>query len=130
MSEALCEGAGPPTWFDSVDPMLDELAASLVASRPAVTPAPGCLHVVDTTSLVTASQCTTDPPLSSPVQGMPPQMGQLVVVGAVAPGDDGEVWPPGFEPAKHVAGTSTPRQDGQPDSQATPDPSDATTTPR
>jgi len=44
LAEELCEGAGPPIWLVSVDPMLDELAASLVVSRPAVTPAPGCLH--------------------------------------------------------------------------------------
>ena len=31
--EALCEGTGPPAWVASVDPMLDELAASLIASR-------------------------------------------------------------------------------------------------
>jgi len=78
---------------------------------------------------------------------MPPQMEQPVVMGAVAPGDDSEVWPPGFEPAKHTAGTSmstldghsygqatpdpsTSTKDGQPDSQATPDPNDATPTPR
>jgi len=74
-------------------------------------------------------------------------MGQSIVAGAEAPGEDGEVWPPRFEPAKHMAGTSTPTQDGhlvgqatpdpstltkdgQPDSQATPDPSDAMPTPR
>ena len=79
LAEALCEGAWPPVWLVSVDPMLDELAASLVASRPAVTPAPGCLHatatvsqvvqasVVDTNSPVTGPQCTTDLPPSSPV---------------------------------------------------------------
>jgi hypothetical protein len=50
--------------------------------------------------------------------------------GCCGVGDDGEVWPPVFEQAKHVAGTSTLRQDGQSDSQATPDPSDATPTPR
>ena len=61
---------------------------------------------------------------------MPPQMGQPIVVGDVAPGDDDEVWPPGFEPAKHMAGTSTPTQDDQLDSQATLDPSDTTPTPR
>ena len=44
LAEMLCVGAGPPTWLVLVDPMLDELAASLVASRPAVTPATGCLH--------------------------------------------------------------------------------------
>ena len=38
--EALCESAGPLAWFVSIDLMLDELAASLVMSRPAVTPAP------------------------------------------------------------------------------------------
>lgn len=34
----LCEGAGPPAW---VDPMLDELAASLVMSRPTGAPVHG-----------------------------------------------------------------------------------------
>jgi len=70
-------------------------------------------------------------------------MGQSIVAGAEAPGEDGEVWPPGFEQAKHMAGTSTPTQDGQAtpnpstptkdsqrDSLTTPDPSDATPTPR
>ena len=40
-------------------------------------------------------------------------MGQPVVAGAEAPGEDGEVWPPRFEPAKNVVGTSTPTQDAQ-----------------
>ena len=75
-----------------------------------------------------------------PVQGTPPQRGQPVVAGAEAPGEDGEVWPPGFESAKHMAGTSTPTQDNHLDGQATPDPFtptkddqadvDATPTPR
>ena len=30
--EALCKGVGPPAWLDSVDPMLVELATSLVVS--------------------------------------------------------------------------------------------------
>jgi len=119
LAETLCVGAGPPTWLVSVDPMLDQLAASLVASRPAVTPATGCLHaaasvprevqasLVDDSSPVMTTQCAMDPPPSSPVQDMPSLMGQLVVVGAVAPGEDGEAWPPGFELAKHMAG-STP----------------------
>jgi hypothetical protein len=46
-------------------------------------------------------------------------MGQPVVTGVEAPGEDGEVWSPRFEPAKHMAGTSTLTQDGQ----ATPTPS-------
>jgi hypothetical protein len=28
LAKALCEGAGPPTWVISIDPMLDEIAAS------------------------------------------------------------------------------------------------------
>ena len=35
LAEALCEGAGPPAWVASVDPMQDELAAALVAIRQA-----------------------------------------------------------------------------------------------
>jgi hypothetical protein len=120
LAKALCVGADTPTWLVSVDPTLDELVALLVASRSAVTPAPRCLHaaasapqevqasLVDTSSPVTATQCTVDPPQSSPVQDTPSLMGQPVVVGAVAPRGDGEVWPPGFELAKHMVGTSTP----------------------
>jgi hypothetical protein len=40
LAMALCEGTGPPAWVTSIDPMLDELVASLVVSRPAVTPSP------------------------------------------------------------------------------------------
>jgi hypothetical protein len=47
-------------------------------SRPAVTPVHGCLNVVATVS-------------KEVVQGMPPQMGQLVVTGAVPLGENGEV---------------------------------------
>ena len=84
--EALCMGAYPTTWLVSVDPMLDELAALLVASRPAVTPMPGCLHAVASapqevqaslvviTYTVTATQCAMDPPLSSPVHDTPSLM--------------------------------------------------------
>ena len=87
-------GADPPTWLLSVDPMLNELAALLVVSRPAVTPMPRCLHavgsapqevqasLVDTRPSTTAPQCTTDSPPLSPVQCMLPQMGQPVVAGA------------------------------------------------
>jgi hypothetical protein len=39
-------GAGPPTWLVLVNPMLDELAASLVVNRPAVTSATRFLHAV------------------------------------------------------------------------------------
>jgi hypothetical protein len=46
-----------------------------------------------------------------------------LVTGAEAPREDGEVWPPGFESAKHMAGTSTSTQDSHPDGQATPNPS-------
>ena len=44
LAKTLCVGVGPPTLLVSVDPILDELAASLVVSRPAVTPATECLH--------------------------------------------------------------------------------------
>jgi hypothetical protein len=81
---------------------------------------------MDTRPPETAPQCMTDLSPLSPVQGTPPQAGQPVVTGAEAPGEDGEVWPPGFEPAKHMAGTSTPTQDGHPDDHATPDPSTLT----
>jgi hypothetical protein len=97
--KALCEGAGPPAWVISVDPMLDELPASLVASRPAATPLPQEVQasLVDTRPPVMTPQCTTDSPSLSLLQGTPPQKGQPVVAGAEAPREDGEVWPPGFE---------------------------------
>jgi hypothetical protein len=76
-------------------------------------------------SLATVPQCTMDPPSSRPVQGMPPQMGQPVVAGTVMPGDVGEVWD-----GQTTPDPSMPMKDGQPDSQATSDPSDATPTPR
>jgi hypothetical protein len=40
---ALCTSVGPPIWVVSVDPMVEELAASLVMSRPTRAPVPGCL---------------------------------------------------------------------------------------
>jgi hypothetical protein len=104
-------------------------------SRPAVTPVHGCLNavatvskevqalLVDSNSPATAPLCTADLPLSWPVQGMPPQMGQLIVTGAVPPGENGEVWPTRFELNKHMAGTSTPTQVGLLEGQATTDPS-------
>ena len=79
------------------------------------------------------------------MQDTPSLVGEPIVAGAVAPSEDGELWPPGFEPAKHMVGTPTqdghsvsqatpdpfmPTKDGQPDSQATSDPSDATPTSR
>jgi hypothetical protein len=103
LAEALCVGAGPPAGLVLIDPMLDELAASLVVSRPAVAPALGCLHaaatvsqevqasLVDTCSPVMIPQGTTDLPPSSPVQGSSPLIGEPVVAGDVALGEDGEV---------------------------------------
>jgi hypothetical protein len=76
-------------------------------------------------SLATVPQCTMDLPPSPPVQGMPPQMGQPVVASTVMPGDVGEVWDGQATPDPF-----TPTKDGQPDSQATSDPSDATPTSR
>jgi hypothetical protein len=32
LAEMLCVGVGPPTWLILVDPMLDELASSLIVS--------------------------------------------------------------------------------------------------
>jgi hypothetical protein len=67
LAEALCEGARPLAWVFSIDPMLDELAASLVASRQAVTPAPGCLQAATTASQeVQASLVDTHPPATAP----------------------------------------------------------------
>ena len=40
---ALCASAGPPAWVVSFDPMLEELAASLVVSRPMRAATPECL---------------------------------------------------------------------------------------
>jgi hypothetical protein len=40
---ALCASVGPPVWVISVDPMVKELAASLVMSRPTGALVPGCL---------------------------------------------------------------------------------------
>ena len=114
--------------------MLDEIAASLCLQATTTTSHEVQASLVDTPPAM-APQYTTDSPPLSPVQGSPPQMGQPVVTDAEALGEDGEVWPPGFEP-----GTSTPTQDGHSDGQATPDPStptkdgqadsDATPTPR
>jgi hypothetical protein len=81
----LCESAGPPTWVVSFDPMLEELAASLVVIRPMGATTPECLPtqeadpqvveapVVDTYSLATATQWMTDLPL----QLTPPWVGPL-----------------------------------------------------
>ena len=84
---------GPPTSVISFDPMLEELVASLVVSRPRRAPTPECLPtttaprefeapVADTGSLTTAAQWTTDLYLMSPVQGPP----QLTPPRAGAPG--------------------------------------------
>ena len=100
--EALCEGARPLAWVVSVNPLLDKLAVSLVASQQMVTSGPVCLQATATTSQeVQASlvdtcppamaQCTMDSPPQSSVQGTPPQMGQPIVVGTEVPGEDGEV---------------------------------------
>jgi hypothetical protein len=71
---AMCASTGPPAWVISVDPMLEELAASLIMSWPARTPTLGCLPtqavasqeveapLVNTLSLETAAQWTTDSP--------------------------------------------------------------------
>lgn len=56
---ALCEGAGPPAWVVSVYLMLDELAASLVVSRPAGAPASGHLSTLATASHEEASLVDT-----------------------------------------------------------------------
>lgn len=42
LAVALCERARPPVWVFSVDLMLDELAVSLVVSRPTGAPTSGC----------------------------------------------------------------------------------------
>ena len=81
---ALCVSAGPPALVISFDPMLEELAASLVVSWPMRAATPECLPamvapqeveapVADTCSPTTAAQWTTDLSLMSPVQG-PPQL--------------------------------------------------------
>jgi hypothetical protein len=44
LAEALCEGAGPSAWVFSIDLMLDELVASFVVSRQAITLVPGCMQ--------------------------------------------------------------------------------------
>jgi hypothetical protein len=88
----MCVSAGPLAWVISVDPMLEELAASLIMSWLVRTLVPGCLPtqavasqeveapLVNTLSLVTATQWTTDSPLLSQVQGLsqltPPRAGQ------------------------------------------------------
>ena len=48
---ALCASAGPPAWVISFDPMLEDLAASLVMSRPASEPVPGCQPTLEAASL-------------------------------------------------------------------------------
>ena len=40
---ALCASVGPPAWVVSFDPMLEELAASLVVSQPMRAATPECL---------------------------------------------------------------------------------------
>ena len=83
MALTLCVSAGPPALVISFDPMLEELTASLVVSRPMRAPTPKCLPattapqeveapVADTCSPVTAAQWMTDLSLMSPEQG-PPQ---------------------------------------------------------
>ena len=73
---ALCVSAGPPALVISFDPMLEELAASLVVSRPMRAATPECLPattapqeveapVLDTCSPATAAQWTTDLSLMS-----------------------------------------------------------------
>ena len=82
MALALCVSAGPPALVISFDPMLEELAASLVVSRPMRAATPECLPataapqeveapVADTCSPTMAAQWTTDLSLMSPVQGPP-----------------------------------------------------------
>ena len=66
-----CAGAGPPAW---VDPMLEELTASLVATRPAGPTTPCC-----PTTPAGASLTTVSPPLSPELempQVTPPRMRQ------------------------------------------------------
>ena len=68
---ALCVSAGPPALVISFDPMLEELAASLVVSRPVRAATPECLPattapqeveapVANTYSPATVAQWTTD----------------------------------------------------------------------
>ena len=93
MALALYMSAGPPALVIIFDPMLEELAASLVVSRPMSAATPECLPattaaqeveapVADTCSPATAAQWTTDLSLMSPVQGPP----QLTPPRAGAPG--------------------------------------------
>ena len=93
MALALCASAGPPVWVVSFDPMLEELATSLVVSRLMRAATPECLPtttapqeveapVVGTCSPATAAQWTTDLSLMSLVQGPP----QLTPPRARAPG--------------------------------------------
>ena len=80
----MCVSAGPPALVISFDPMLEELAASLIVRRPMRAATPECLPattapqeveapMADTCSLATAAQWTTDLSLMSLVQG-PPQL--------------------------------------------------------
>jgi hypothetical protein len=79
----MCASVGPPAWVVSVDPMLEELATSLVVSQPARTPAPGCLPTQAATlqkveaplggtrSPATAAQWTTKSPFIVTGAGAP-----------------------------------------------------------
>ena len=81
---AMCVSAGPPALIISFNPMLEELAASLVMSRPMRAATPECLPattapqeveapVADTCSPTMGAQWTTDLSLMSSVRG-PPQL--------------------------------------------------------
>jgi hypothetical protein len=75
----MCASVGPPTWVISVDPMLEELTASLVVNQPVRALAPRCwpspqeveASLVDTSSPAIAAQWMTDSPLLPPGQGLP-----------------------------------------------------------
>jgi hypothetical protein len=102
-------GSVPPAW---IDPMLEEFAVSHLEARP----------LLDTYSPARVAQGTTDPPMSSPVQGTPPQTGPTVVADEAAPAAD----PTSTRDGRRSPDPSTPTKDAQPD---TPGPSDATPTP-
>jgi hypothetical protein len=75
----MCASVGPPTWVVSVDPMLEELTASVIVNRPVRALVPRCrpfpqeveASLVDTSSLAIVAQWTTDSPLLLPGQGLP-----------------------------------------------------------
>jgi len=94
LAVALCEGAGPPIW---VDPMLDELAASLVVSRSAGAQA------FERPSTLTSASLEVQTFLADTYS--PQRMVQLSFANAEAPGVDGEDRPP----------TSMLTRDRQPD---------------